>query len=107
MFVQLAPQWLQLIASPATSLLTYKNLSTPNLTTLEEVMEEANISKKMEYGAVKLRLPTGIDTSSDIGYNACITNFLTVKYARVWYIPAAPAQTNTYARTIMRTVTGV
>ena len=73
MFVQYAQEWVKLIESPATSLLTYKNISKPVLKSLEELMEEANISKKMEYAAVKLRLATGIDTTTDIGYNACIT----------------------------------
>jgi hypothetical protein len=107
MFVQYAQEWVKLIESPATSLLTYKNISKPVLKSLEELMEEANISKKMEYAAVKLRLATGIDTTTDIGYNGASPSSQTASYARVWYIRAAAApQTSTSARTIMRIGTG-
>jgi hypothetical protein len=71
--VQLSKEWTDLLASPATTLLTYRNVSHPDLKPLSVLMEEANISKQMEYGAVKLRLPSGIDTTADIGYNGCIT----------------------------------
>jgi len=107
MFVQYAQEWVKLIESPATSLLTYKNISKPVLKSLEELMEEANISKKMEYAAVKLRLATGIDTTTDIGIMGASPSSQTASYARVWYIRAAAApQTSTSARTIMRIGTG-